>query len=170
MDNTPTTKAVYMVGETNSKISLTVLYTAFMIVTCFLARLYDLGWSVCIKTKRYAGNSTWRRGVWYRSVVANVLCSKVMVNEFELQLHTYIHFRTNTRGKGKKILFRQIGIEYCHYCFATRMALALNYPQRLICHQTKKRNPTKNIQSFVYTQFQDQTILFQTIQFYISQS
>ena len=35
-----------------------------------------------------------------RSVMANVLTSGLEVSEFELQSRYYVHFRTNTTGKG----------------------------------------------------------------------
>ena len=37
-------------------------------------------------------------------VMVNVLESKIIVSEFELKLHYYFHFRTNTLGKGMEPL------------------------------------------------------------------
>ena len=37
-------------------------------------------------------------------VVINVLDSDIVVSEFELQSRYYVHFRTNTHGKGRHTL------------------------------------------------------------------
>ena len=58
-----------------------------------------------------------------RGTVANVL--DIMVSEFELQSRHYIHFRRNTLREG---------MNYGLNSTITRMSLALNNPQRLICH------------------------------------
>ena len=42
------------------------------------------------------------------SVMANVLDFNIVVSEFELQWHYYIHFRTNTLGKGMNSLIPQL--------------------------------------------------------------
>ena len=56
-------------------------------------------------------------------VVANVLDCSVIVREFKLQLHYYVHFWTNTLGKGKKSI-----IPHPNYGLnsTSTMVLALN--------------------------------------------
>ena len=36
----------------------------------------------------------------HRSVVANILNNGIVISEFKLQPHYYVHFQTNTVGKG----------------------------------------------------------------------
>ena len=39
-------------------------------------------------------------GEFPRGVMVNALNCRIVVSEFELQLHYYVHFRTNALGKG----------------------------------------------------------------------
>ena len=57
-------------------------------------------------------------------------CPRGVVSEFELQPRHYIHFRTNTLGKGMNPHILQAIMLNS----TTTMVLALNNPQRLICH------------------------------------
>ena len=59
-----------------------------------------------------------------------------VVNKFELQSRYYVHFRTNTLGKGMKSL-----IPLAKYCFSTRMYLALKI--RNGWYAIKQRKQTK---------------------------
>ena len=62
------------------------------------------------------------------SVVVNVLDCNIKVSELKLQSCYYVYFQINTPEKGMNSLILH------RYCFSRRMALALNNPQRLICH------------------------------------
>ena len=45
-----------------------------------------------------------------RWVVANVLDCKILVSKFELQSRYYVYVRTNTFGKGKKLISLSCGL------------------------------------------------------------
>ena len=68
-------------------------------------------------------------------VVVNVLDCDIVVSEFELLSHYYIHFRTNnnTIGKGMNLLIRIPS----YALNRTTAVLISNNPRRLICHETK---------------------------------
>ena len=68
------------------------------------------------------------------SVVANMLNCNLKVSEFDLWSRYYVHFRTNTLGKVMNPHFSQLGVKLYQSRSSKRMALALNKPQRLICH------------------------------------
>ena len=55
-------------------------------------------------------------------VMVNVLKSDIWINEFKHQSHYYVHFRTNTIGKGMNSLILQLWVN----CSSARMALALD--------------------------------------------
>ena len=66
------------------------------------------------------------------SIMVKVMDCDLKVIELKLHLYYYIHFQTNTPGKDMNPL---ILLDYeFNGITATRMALALNNPQRLICH------------------------------------
>ena len=66
--------------------------------------------------------------------VVNVLDFDFVVTEFELQSHYDVPFRINTHTKKVSTsLYPQQWVEYYHLCSSTRLALALNKHQRLIC-------------------------------------
>ena len=68
-------------------------------------------------------------------VVTNMLDCDIIVNGFELQSHYYNHFQINTLGeKGMNLIIPHLWIQKYHYCFFFKDYLALNNPQRLICH------------------------------------
>ena len=67
-----------------------------------------------------------------RGVLLKAMDCGIIVSEFELQSRYYVHFWTNTLGKGVYPLI--ILAEYQQYCTSRIMALALNILQRLICH------------------------------------
>ena len=60
------------------------------------------------------------------------------VHEFKLQFPNYVHFQRNTLGV-ELSYFPQICVR--HSCSSIRMEWAVNNPQRLICHSTKKLKP-----------------------------
>ena len=50
-------------------------------------------------------NNIKERPGWYpRSVMVKAVDCRIVVSEFELKLRCYVHFRTNTTGKGMNIL------------------------------------------------------------------
>ena len=52
----------------------------------------------------------------------------IVVSEFELQSRYYVHFRTNTLGKGMNpLILSAMGS-------SIKIALVLNNPRRLICY------------------------------------
>ena len=63
-----------------------------------------------------------------RGVLANMLDYDIVVSEFELQSHCYIHFQTNTLGKGMNtlILAPSNRLKSITSVSSTRMALAFN--------------------------------------------
>ena len=60
------------------------------------------------------------------------------VNEFELQSLSYIYSQNNTLGKGMSSHTHRPLIKWYHCSPSTRVALALDNPQRLIYHLTKQ--------------------------------
>ena len=63
------------------------------------------------------------------------------VSEFELQLYYYIHFWTNILGKGMNPLVSpppQLWVKWYHCCSSSRIALALNNPQRFMSLNKKQ--------------------------------
>ena len=50
------------------------------------------------------------------------------------QSHYYVHFQTNTLGKGRNNLNPLLYIKQYHYCSSTRIALVLNKPRIPVCH------------------------------------
>ena len=44
----------------------------------------------------------------------------------------------------------QLWVKYYHYCSSTRMLLALDHSQKLICHQTKKPHTHTHIYIYIY--------------------
>ena len=67
-------------------------------------------------------------------VVGNVLDSNFIEKKSEIQSRYDIHFRTNAIGKDEvPIPFSFGGRKYLDYS-SVRMVLALDKPQRLICH------------------------------------
>ena len=73
---------------------------------------------------------------------------RIVVSEFVLQSRYYVHFRTNTIGKGMNPLYPAS----CGLNSTTTVLLrllTLNNLQRLICHKTKKPNQTKRNTSFI---------------------
>ena len=100
----------------------------------------------CSKDKSFHDNFTYAslyhvlpRGC-PRGVMVKVLGCRIIVSEFKVQSGYYVHFQTNTLGKGMNPSFSQLCLRYYHCCSSKRMALALNNLQRLICHSTKKPN------------------------------
>ena len=76
-------------------------------------------------------------GECIRGVMVKHLDSGIVVSEFELQSCYYVHFWTNTLGKGMNPVI--LWVKQHHYCSSRRMDLALNNPTRLICHKTTKQ-------------------------------
>ena len=70
----------------------------------------------------------------FRGVVANMLDCDIVVSEFELQSRYYVHLRTNTLGKGINLLLPELCFKWDHYCSSTKIALAFNDLQTLMCH------------------------------------
>ena len=66
-----------------------------------------------------------------RGIVANVLVSYIVVSKFDVQSRKDIHFRTKTLEKSMTPL-----ISAPSYVLksTTRMILALDYPEKSICH------------------------------------
>ena len=62
-------------------------------------------------------------------VMAKVLDCEIVVCEFNLQSGYYVHYQTNIVGKGIKPSSLHIVI-----------ALAFNYPVKMLSHETKKLN------------------------------
>ena len=58
----------------------------------------------------------------------------IVLSECKRQLCCYVHFQTNTGGKGMNPFIPKIWVKYHHYCSSTRMALALDKSRGLICH------------------------------------
>ena len=76
-------------------------------------------------------------GGWDSSygVVDNVPDCNIVVSEFKLQSCYYVHFWTNTLGKGINPLIPiSIWVEKYHYS-STKMALVLNNPWKLISNK-----------------------------------
>ena len=70
------------------------------------------------------------------ALVANVVNCNIVVSEFELQSRYYAHLGN---------VWTPLPPELLHHCYSsTRMALALNNPQMLMCHWEKKPNQTKS--------------------------
>ena len=67
-------------------------------------------------------------------VMVKAMDCRIIVSEFVLQSRYYVHFQTNTLGKGMTPLSSQLWVKKYHYCSSMRMALALNNLQRLIGH------------------------------------
>ena len=70
------------------------------------------------------------------SVVANVLYSDIVVSEFELQSHYYEDCSFNVAVKNINPFIPPV--KKYNYFYSTKMTKALNNPQMLICHETKK--------------------------------
>ena len=45
-----------------------------------------------------------------RGVMVKALDCEIVVSEFELQSHYYVHFRTNTLGKGMNLFILPMGL------------------------------------------------------------
>ena len=68
-------------------------------------------------------------------LVANMLDWDIVVSEFKLQLHFYVHIQTNTLVKRHELYYpHQLWVKWCHYNPSTKVALVLNNPQSLLCH------------------------------------
>ena len=71
----------------------------------------------------------------YLGIVTNMLECSIVVSNFKLQLYYYIHFQTNTLEKRyESPNSSSYGLNSVITVFFTRIALAVNNPQRLICH------------------------------------
>ena len=68
-------------------------------------------------------------------LIANVLDCNIVGSKFKLQSQSYVLFRTNTLAKGmNSFIHPRFGLK-SHQCYTlARMALALNNPQKWICH------------------------------------
>ena len=66
--------------------------------------------------------------------VANTLESNIVVSEFELQSHYYVH------------PWKRYELPYLPSAPSARMAFALNNPWQLICHRSKKSKPNQNLE------------------------
>ena len=82
-------------------------------------------------------------------VVANVLDSDIVVNEFELQTHYYVHFWTNNLGKD---VIYHIPISY--QLISTITVLLQTWLWHWISHESrypiKQRNQTNNKTVYIY--------------------
>ena len=75
--------------------------------------------------------------------VAYVLDYNIVVSDFELQSSYYVLFGTNAPfGKYKPPNPPQLKVKLYWLCSSTRITLALNNPQGLICNYAKQLNPT----------------------------
>ena len=71
-----------------------------------------------------------------RGLTAQVLDSGFEESEFELQFRYYVHFQTNTLGKGST--FQAPSLNTIVAFSSRRMSLALNNPRSLICLMNKE--------------------------------
>ena len=105
------------------------LKTSLMHLGCMIETLFCHGFTKDI----------WKRNL--HSVMANVPDCEIIVSKFELQPYYFFHFQINTFWDK---------CEPSHLApamyLSTRMTLALNNTQRLICHSSKKLNQTKDLQ------------------------
>ena len=102
-------------------------------VVCDLATEY-VTWTSTLHFSIYKG--------CLRVVMVKMLKCGIVVSNFELQSHHYVHFRTNTLGKCMALVSFQLWVKY--YCSSRRMALALNILQTL-------KKETKPNQNFAFT-------------------
>ena len=68
-----------------------------------------------------------REGHLHR-LVANMLDCNIVLNKFKVQSGYYIYFWTNTLWKDMNPFIPQPWIKLFHFCFSTKMNLALNNP------------------------------------------
>ena len=66
--------------------------------------------------------------------MANMMNYDIFISKFKIQSRYYVHFRTNTLGKGMNSFIPHLSVNYYHNYTFTQIALALNSPGRLICH------------------------------------
>ena len=71
-------------------------------------------------------------------VMVKVMDCRIVVSEFKLQSHYYVHFLTITLKKGMNPLVLQLWARWYRCCSPGTMALALNKLRRLIFPSTKK--------------------------------
>ena len=61
-----------------------------------------------------------------RGVIVNAMNGGIVVSEFEIQSHYYVHFQTNPLGKGMDPLSSQLWVKWYHYCYSWRIDVILS--------------------------------------------
>ena len=105
-------------------------FIVFIIIYIYIYRYRERQRQRQRKTERKKERKKERRS-W--GVMANVLVCGLEVSMFKLQPHYYVHFRTNSLGKGMNPFYSP-SYRLNSIIAVSRMNFAWNNPRRLICH------------------------------------